>query len=692
MSIDYSRICYGCLEEKPEGAIVCPYCGFDATAPGYYPLALPLGSILAGRYLVGRPLGQGGFGVTYLAYDLVLEIKVAIKEYLPSGMVNREGDHSTVVLLSRRNEADFKTNKDKFLDEARILAKLADSPNIVKVQNYFLENNTAYFAMEYVQGQSLKAIIDSQGGRLPWRLAGGYLLPIAEALEQVHAQNLLHRDISPDNISITDKGKSVLLDFGAARVAMGDARSMSVILKHGFAPEEQYRTKGNQGPWTDVYGLAATLYYSLTGTPPPESIDRLHEDTIVPPRQLGSDVPPYAEAALMRALAVNAENRFSNMRAFADALRGKVPAPSGKPVNIGAGIPSTTPAGAAMVSPQPNPPSGQPQAAGRPLAGAPGMPHVQATQGVPSAQGMPSAQTGLPGGVSGQAAAQGMPPTRAVAPGTLPGQPAIPGAQPPAAAASSGSTQAGPSSGIASLLANKKLLLLIGGGVLVLIIALVVVLVSVNSCSSSPPAGGTTPTQTGGGSTGGGGTGGGTDGGGNSGSDGSSGSGTEGSGSSGSGSSGSGSSGGSGTGGNLYSATALPVAFVAPEGWEIDDSDGMVLLTGTSEQTLVFIMEENSAAVADIEPNQDAFVSALATTLGMTDYTINDSGHVTRGGNDWFRMDTILSNQYGDCPTTFYLIDTESDGILYFIHFRTTTAPANEGTIADGILDTLVWT
>ena len=170
--------------------------------------------------------------------------------------------------------------------------------------------------MEYIDGMSLKAYVASQGGKIPYDQALTILMPVMQALTQVHALNLTHRDISPDNISITSKGESKLLDFGAARFSIGDEKSVSVILKHGYAPEEQYSSKGNQGPWTDVYAMGATLYRCVTGELPPDSIMRVHNDTLKKPSELGVPLPPQVEQAIMKALAVKAEDRFSTMEAF----------------------------------------------------------------------------------------------------------------------------------------------------------------------------------------------------------------------------------------------------------------------------------------------------------------------------------------------------------------------------------------
>ncbi len=315
------RVCYGCFMEKEPG-IPCPHCGFCENDEQPY-LALPLGTILNGRYLVGKVLGIGGFGITYLGYDLTLEIKVAIKEYMPSALATRHSDRYTVALTGRV-EADYRYGMERFLDEARILAKLQNTPNIVSVQNYFKENGTAYFVMEYIDGMSLKSYLSKNGDKIPWEQAIAILQPIMEALVQVHGMNLLHRDISPDNIYITTKGESRLLDFGAARFAQGDGKSVSVILKHGYAPEEQYSSHGNQGPWTDVYAMGATMYRCISGQLPPDSLERIHGDTIKAPSELGVRIPSHVENAMMQALAVKPEDRFPNMAAFLGALSGRV--------------------------------------------------------------------------------------------------------------------------------------------------------------------------------------------------------------------------------------------------------------------------------------------------------------------------------------------------------------------------------
>ena len=322
MGIDTNKICFGCFSEKStEGP--CLKCGFDIATAKHPAIALPIGTILNGRYLTGRVLGVGGFGVTYLALDMTLETTVAVKEYLPSGIAIRDNDHYTMTVSSQDEQERFNNGATKFLDEARILAKLRTVPNIVTVHDYFRENGTAYFVMEYIEGVDLLKYAYSKGGKLSFEETRDLMLPIIKSLGLVHEHNLLHRDISPDNIIVTRGGTTHLLDFGAARLAIDSEKSKSIILKHGFAPEEQYRKHGNQGPWSDEYALAATMYLVMTGVMPPDAIERVHEDTLEAPSKLGISIPKYAEEALMRALSVHASGRFPDMASFAEAITGK---------------------------------------------------------------------------------------------------------------------------------------------------------------------------------------------------------------------------------------------------------------------------------------------------------------------------------------------------------------------------------
>lgn len=304
-----------------DGDYPCRHCGYTGRkGPENLNILLP-GTILYTKYRIGRALGKGGFGITYLAYDSDLEIKVAIKEYFPSGIVTR--NESCVVPETRANSDVFEKGISYFLKEAQALAKLDSEPNIVRVRDYFRENDTAYFVMEFVDGQSMKEYLRQHGEKISFEKAKAILFPIMDALSAVHAHDMLHRDIAPDNIYITSLGIPKLLDFGAARsnFSKGSNSSM-VVIKPGYAPNEQYSTAGNQGPWTDVYAMAATFYRALTGEIPPAAPDRLLDDPVElkRPADMGIVLPPYAENAIMKALSVRASDRFQTMADFKNAL------------------------------------------------------------------------------------------------------------------------------------------------------------------------------------------------------------------------------------------------------------------------------------------------------------------------------------------------------------------------------------
>lgn len=318
------RLCIGCMTDHG-GAPMCPQCGYregqPATGGGLY---LPPRTLLNERYLIGRVLGEGGFGITYLAYDLTLTLKLAVKEFLPHGFATRAPDGVTVSACregSSETRQVFTHGLEKFLEEARILARFNEYPGIVAVRDFFAANGTGYLVMNYLDGMTLKQHVAAQGGRLPFPQALQLLSPVMHALRAVHAAGLAHRDISPDNVFITCDQQVKLIDFGAARTAMADGdQSLSIIFKRGFAPMEQYHTHGRQGAWTDVYALAGTLYYALTGKTPPEAPARALDDPLQPPSALGIEMPGTTEAALLKGLAVRVETRYRTIEAFQQAL------------------------------------------------------------------------------------------------------------------------------------------------------------------------------------------------------------------------------------------------------------------------------------------------------------------------------------------------------------------------------------
>lgn len=303
----------------------CPICGkkLSITVPVEH--LLP-GTVLRDKYVVGYALGQGGFGITYIGFDKVLERKIAIKEYFPTGYVTRINTDHTVSagLDGSEGESVFLKGKESFLKEARTLAKFSGKPGIVEVSDFFESHNTAYIVMEYLEGITLKEYLKEQGGRLSVEDTLKLITPAMEGLSAVHKQGIVHRDISPDNIMILEDKRIKLLDFGAARdlSAVGNS-SLSVMLKPGFAPEEQYRSRGEQGPWTDVYALAATIYKCITGRVPDESTQRMYKDELKKPSEIGVNIEPSCEYALMKGLAVRNCDRYQSVDEFLQGLYSK---------------------------------------------------------------------------------------------------------------------------------------------------------------------------------------------------------------------------------------------------------------------------------------------------------------------------------------------------------------------------------
>ena len=317
---EWKNLCYNCFQEKPETDGSCPYCGFDlAENEKKFPVALRAGTVLNGRYIIGRVLGQGGFGITYLAWDTKLEARVAVKEFMPNEIATRVGTTVSVAVESRSE--DFTYGAERFQEEARTLAKFMGQPNIAGVTDYFDENDTSYFVMDYIEGISFKTYIANHGGKVSVEEALNVMIPVLRALTAVHAEGFIHRDVTPDNIYITKDGMVKLLDFGSARYSIGDkSKSLDVILKVGYAPKEQYIRRSRQGPFTDVYSCAACFYAAITGFLPPESLERLDEDTLVPISQCGIDIPEYLDKAILKGLAVQPEDRFQSAAEFLDAI------------------------------------------------------------------------------------------------------------------------------------------------------------------------------------------------------------------------------------------------------------------------------------------------------------------------------------------------------------------------------------
>jgi hypothetical protein len=318
MNVVADSLCMGCMDPKRGG--LCPNpntCGWrEGTEAWSFP-QLPPRTFLENRYVLGRVLGQGGFGITYLAADLREYRKLALKEYFPSSFATRTNDRQTVTYAGPGNRAPYQYGLTRFEEEGRTLQKFQDHLNIVSVITSFKANGTGYIVMEYLDGTTLLTHLKRRrDGKMSFAEALGILTPIMDALREVHRAGVIHRDISPDNIHLCRSGRIKLLDFGAARLALRDqTQSQQLILKPGYTPEEQYRSAGVAGPYTDIYSLAATMYRCITGLVPPEAPERLSEDLLQPPSQLGS-LPAGAERVLMKALAVRAKDRYQTVEDF----------------------------------------------------------------------------------------------------------------------------------------------------------------------------------------------------------------------------------------------------------------------------------------------------------------------------------------------------------------------------------------
>ena len=308
------NLCKNCMREKAQTDSRCEHCGFFAEQP-IQEHHLPIFSILNGKYLVGKAIGEGGFGITYIGMDLNLEMRVAIKEYYPSGCATRDLSGNGMVHAYTGDKKDaFDVGREKFINEARTLAKCNSFPEIVGVQDFFKENMTAYIVMEYIDGMTLKEYLKSRGGCITAEETLNKMNSVIESLGEVHRLGVIHRDISPDNIMITHNRHIKVLDFGGAReyVTLGD-QSLSIVVKHGYSPPEQYGSQGKQGPWTDVYALCATMYHCITGQIPPDAMDRIYQDTLEPIRKFQPQISPEVESALLRGLNVHREKRIQNM-------------------------------------------------------------------------------------------------------------------------------------------------------------------------------------------------------------------------------------------------------------------------------------------------------------------------------------------------------------------------------------------
>ena len=312
------QYCMHCMQPLQNSETACKACGYTpgASGPAHH---LKSGTILKDKYLIGDALGDGGFGITYIGRDLTLDMRIAVKEYYPNGCANRSNIISNEVTMTHGSHGiDYEKDMKRFLSEARVLARFCNEPGVVGVRDFFRENGTAYIVMEYLDGITLKDHITTYGP-IPAETFFRMIDPMLQVLGDIHKQGLIHRDISPDNIMMLKNGRLKLLDFGAAREVTGD-KSLSVVLKPGYAPEEQYRSKGQQGPWTDVYAMCATIYKCITGITPDEAMQRVFEDELKPPSELGIAITAEQEMVILQGLSVKSSDRIQSMDDLRNAL------------------------------------------------------------------------------------------------------------------------------------------------------------------------------------------------------------------------------------------------------------------------------------------------------------------------------------------------------------------------------------
>ena len=323
------EFCPHCMRDIPQGSLRCPWCGQDArtrAASHQLPVGTVLVSPARNSFVVGVAKGEGGFGITYIGKELNSGRLVAIKEYFPVRCQPQRDLRRNLIPL-RGTEEIYQKGKNSFLSEASMVRAVSGLPSIVQVLDFFEAGHTAYMVMNYLDGVTLHQTLKAGHPFEPVQLLQK-ALPLMEDLGHLHRAGVLHRDIAPDNLMLMPDGSLVLLDFGCAR-SMEDGRSMTVVLKPGFAPIEQYQTRG-QGPYTDIYALCATLYYSITGRVPPATPDRLFAamengaDPLIPPHQLGVQMDAELERLLLWGLELQPTARPGSIEELADRLRARL--------------------------------------------------------------------------------------------------------------------------------------------------------------------------------------------------------------------------------------------------------------------------------------------------------------------------------------------------------------------------------
>ena len=319
--VDIDKLCPGCMQHLKDSNTTCPHCGYPEKRLTVKD-SLPIFSILAGKYLLGAPLGKGGFGITYIAMHLPDEKIVAIKEFFPANLAVRDTDNETVVPADDTKAVYYRTGMKSFFEEGRILYLLSDIEHVVHVAEQIQANNTTYLVMEYVPGISLKKYMKQQQKLFSEQETLTLMQPILIAMQAMHQKGILHRDISPENLMLSPDNTLTLIDFGAARTfSRSDDDNLTVILKRGYAPEEQYHSNSRQGPWTDLYAVCAVMYQMLTGILPQEASARAEEDHLTPISRIeGLSLSPSTCAALEKGLQMDPMERYPDIGALMKVL------------------------------------------------------------------------------------------------------------------------------------------------------------------------------------------------------------------------------------------------------------------------------------------------------------------------------------------------------------------------------------
>lgn len=314
------KLCMGCMNEIPDGVRQCPICGYDESTLVQESYYLMPGTVIGGKYIVGKVMDYNRFYITYLGWDAERNQKVTVHEYLPSDFSTRAKGETGVTIYSGDALEQFEEGLKTFLNEGNAVQHISDLQGVSIVYDCVSENDTGYIINEYLEGQTLKELLN-QGKKYSMEEAMTIITPLLQGLSRIHASQVMHYDICPNHVFITDQGEVKLINFGAAKyTTTSNSKSLAIILKPGYAPEEQYRSQGEKGAWSDVYAVAALLYRMITGIVPDEAVERAMIDNLKPPSELGVKLPKATENALLNALNVYKEYRTPSAEQFLKEL------------------------------------------------------------------------------------------------------------------------------------------------------------------------------------------------------------------------------------------------------------------------------------------------------------------------------------------------------------------------------------